>query len=254
MKRSTLILAVLVALTGCKKSNQVDIDNGAGGNNDQTLPACADGVGPGTQGAVMAHVGRLGGGCFWVDDTEVTRAQYAEMVAAKPSNVADCQGQNPSFDPLPAIDLTESDLPVSGVDWCDASAYCAWAGKRLCGTYTAATGDVSELESTCTDGDGGSFRYADDLSIGSGNCGGNAATPSEVKFHAKCVTPTGVYDLAGNVREWTAECEAAGCATRGGSYASTSSDDFGCKAKTTLPRASARADVGFRCCAEDAAK
>ena len=62
-------------------------------------------------------------GAFWIDRTEVTNRQYQAFLTA-------------TGHPLPPFwgDTTRSewaDLPVVGVDWFDAQAYAAWAGKRL---------------------------------------------------------------------------------------------------------------------------
>lgn len=86
-------------------------------------------------------------GTYCIDSTEVTNAQYglfvtaAQPLATQPD--AFCRERNKSF--TPNIDNTSgmqerpwpvaatANLPVTGVDWCDAQAYCSWVGKRLCG-------------------------------------------------------------------------------------------------------------------------
>ena len=64
------------------------------------------------------------------------------------------------------------------------------------------------------------------------------------------MTPTGVFDLVGNVSEWTAECDGSQCLARGGSFSSTGSD-WGCDAKRSLATGYKGVDLGFRCCAEE---
>ncbi|MEJ2732698.1 MAG: SUMF1/EgtB/PvdO family nonheme iron enzyme [Anaerolineae bacterium] len=61
---------------------------------------------------------------FWIDQFEVTNAQYAEFV--------DATGQDPpdswSAENIPA---EKGDHPVEGISWQLASDYCTWVSKRL---------------------------------------------------------------------------------------------------------------------------
>ena len=41
---------------------------------------------------------------------------------------------------------------------------------------------------------------------------------TEVGAYEKGVSPYGIYDMAGNVGEWTASCKNGDCVTRGGSW------------------------------------
>lgn len=69
-----------------------------------------------------------------------------------------------------------------------------------------------------------------------------------------CVTPTGIFDMANNVGEWTSTPEKAGdYATRGGSYLLTIRDSSCEEDDNTLPATAHHPTIGFRCCrtAED---
>jgi len=85
------------------------------------------------------------GGAYCVDQAEVSKGQYNNFITA---NVAvstqdgACKQANTTFVPRAAwppatspfpLDFTLG-LPVHYVDWCDAVAYCKWAGRQLCGT------------------------------------------------------------------------------------------------------------------------
>lgn len=69
---------------------------------------------------------------FCIDRTEVTFKDYRAFVEAgvpTTTQPPEC-AWNSSFAPGAS---GADDLPVANVDWCDALAYCKWAGKYLCG-------------------------------------------------------------------------------------------------------------------------
>ena len=61
---------------------------------------------------------------FYIDRFEVTTGRYAKFFAAT--------GGLQSPDAWDTLDLSrDGELPVIGVNWVDATAYCQWADRRL---------------------------------------------------------------------------------------------------------------------------
>lgn len=90
--------------------------------------------------------------------------------------------------------------PVVGITWTQAQFYAKWAGLRLpteAEWMLAARGPENRVHPWGNDDDprGGNFRSSVQSPSGRGNIGS----------FGRDVTPGGVYDLAGNVREWTAD-------------------------------------------------
>jgi formylglycine-generating enzyme required for sulfatase activity len=176
---------------------------------------------------------------FRIDRTEVTRGNYARCVAARR-----CKAPN--------VDVTaDVELPVTGVSFEDARAYCSFAGGRLPSEdewEKAARGsDAREFpwgaDAACERGNWGNFD-------GEGPCSGkNPGRPVAVGSYPSGASPYGALDLAGNVWEWVTgryDDEPDRRVVRGGS----------CCSYFVEPRAANRnawapdhrdGDLGFRC-------
>ena len=142
---------------------------------------------------------------YWIDQTEVTNAQYALCVAAgaceKPVNL---ESQPSSL----FIDKNLADHPVVFVDWNQAKAYCTWVGRTLpteAEWEKAARGLDGRLYPWGGDFDGTNVNFCDV------NCwapwkisiydDGNATT-SPVGTYPAGASPYGALDMAGNAYEW----------------------------------------------------
>jgi formylglycine-generating enzyme required for sulfatase activity len=208
---------------------------------------------------------------FCADKNEVTRAKYADFLGTLPkiSGQPSVCTWNTTFTPSswPAAMGTEQ-WPVTGVDWCDAVAYCKSVGKRLCGkvggggnvpTDWTALGDRDEWTRACSNGSTYKFPYGntyDPLACnGSFN---DAGGPVPVGSMTGCKSAFGTFDQSGNISEWEDSCEPADagasatddvCQARGGDYLSNETYlrcDHGFGAK----RDERRTTIGFRCCAD----
>jgi len=214
---------------------------------------------------------------FCVDATEVSRGQYQRFLDAQAGATTGQRGScswNTSFTPAtwPPSE-NELELPVVLVDWCDADAYCAWAGKRLCGglgggplALTSVNDPAKDLWfSACSRNGTQRFPYSDAFEAASCVSGGHAL--AAVGASADCEGGyAGVFDLSGNVREWTDACELQsgenpatefGCLVRGGSLEDHDLEGLACRARDggatlefpDLEFIDAKEPwVGFRCC------
>jgi formylglycine-generating enzyme required for sulfatase activity len=191
---------------------------------------------------------------FYIDTYEVTRSRYGKFL------------QVTGFVRLPdywkdiGVDST-GNLPVVGVDWQDADAYCHWAGKRL--------PTEAEWEKAARGTDGRLYPWGNDEPTPvRANYGKSAGSPyngglSTVGSHEAGKSPYDVQDLAGNASEWVADwyaesfaggdvrnpkgpAQGAGKVIRGGAW-----DDPGERIKSTKRYYASpdnRADdIGFRC-------
>ncbi len=154
-----------------------------------------------------------------------------------------------------------SNEPVSCVDWCDALAYCVWAGKDLCrDAGGTSSGSTSDWYQACSEGNAKnvySCGGACESSVCNGaSSGNNAILP--VGAETSCVVSSAngvsIDDLSGNVSEWTNYCildtNTGACTARGGGFQSSDSA-LACAAVTDqLTRIAIQPDLGFRCCAD----
>jgi formylglycine-generating enzyme required for sulfatase activity len=194
---------------------------------------------------------------FEIDATEVTRGQYNEFLASFPelSRDGDCVW-NEQYEPECTWDALErDDLPVTCIDWCDARDFCAWAGKRLCDGDRGNPG-ADEWYLACSGAENWNYPYGRDYSAFSCNgwdAGLGRAAPV-AQFPGCIGSYDGLFDMSGNVLEWTGACgpgsgDAVICTLRGGSFMNNE-DVMRCDADygNDTSRDLANTLIGFRCC------
>lgn len=206
---------------------------------------------------------------FCIDTTEVTREQYDAFLKSSPAGgVGECAwkssaGYTPGAD-WPYTPMTK-DHPVVGVDWCDAKAFCAWSGKRMCGGIGGGplnNADIalpakSEFVFACSNGGTQSFPYGNVYSPNSCNGADLAAgrtLPVGSLLGCKGGFP-GLSDLSGNVHEWLNGClldpDAAApdqlCSISKSAF-THSAGDMLCTSVEGIERDIRLDEIGFRCC------
>ena len=121
---------------------------------------------------------------FAIDRSEVTVGAYERYVQA--ANAERPWGGAAAPDPR---------LPVTGVRWSEASAFCASRGARLPTEF--------EWEAAARGPQGRRYAWGDTFDAAAASLDSTACAPCRVGTHPRGDTPEGVSDLIGNVWEWT---------------------------------------------------
>jgi formylglycine-generating enzyme required for sulfatase activity len=188
---------------------------------------------------------------FCIDSTEVSAGDYSEFVAAVAADAAVDFSQRPWCRADAGFAPSQGPLSPSGpvrcVSYCDAYAYCQWAGKHLC-TGEPTTG---EWPRACTNEFERSLPYGQD---GGGSCNfGQSADPSgptEAGSYKSCMGGfDGLFDMVGNVAELVDDCTDDGgtCSVLGGAWYSSYLTTCATR-EEQAPGTKTACGVGFRCC------
>ena len=129
---------------------------------------------------------------FYMDKYEVSTSRYAKFL--------DFTASEKPTDWEQTTPVKYGDRPVVGVDWTDASGYCKWAGKRL--------PTEEEWEKAARGTDGRTYPWGEEaptrLHANFGRSTGSSyANLVSVDQLVDGKSPYGMYNMAGNVWEWT---------------------------------------------------
>ena len=182
---------------------------------------------------------------FLLDVTEVTVGAYEACVKAGrcevPKTGGECEWGKPG----------RQSRPVNCVDWSQAKAYCAFAGKRL--------PSEAEWEWAARGADRGTTFPWGNEDPGNRLCWDGKGNDRRARgFHTSCDvgsypagdSPQGVKDLAGSVWEWTASGEEDGAShvCRGGGWDYFSPAVVSAASRQVRePGSRSGANYGFRC-------
>ncbi|MBI5207901.1 MAG: SUMF1/EgtB/PvdO family nonheme iron enzyme [Candidatus Firestonebacteria bacterium] len=128
-------------------------------------------------------------------------------------------------------------FPIVNVNWRMAENLCNQQGKRLCTS--------EEWEKACSGPNNFKYPYGNEFSPH--KCRSFMRWdkgPSPTGMHEECVSDYGVYDMSGNVWEWT---DKPGAIYYGGFWDS-GPEDSQCTSKFGLNPTIYYYDIGFRCC------
>lgn len=125
---------------------------------------------------------------YHIDKFEVSNKEYKEFMRAT-GHTAPAYWDDPR--------LNNSEQPVVGVNWYDASEFCEWKGKRL--------PTEAELENAAKGPDGHHFPWGHKVDPSKANYGQNVGKTKPVDAYPGGVSGYGAYNMAGNVFEWVSD-------------------------------------------------
>jgi formylglycine-generating enzyme required for sulfatase activity len=191
---------------------------------------------------------------YWIDRTEVTNAAFAVF-----SSMGGATGiVHPKYPPSHELmDAGDAQHPVAGLTWHEATAYCAFLGKRLPSSeqWQKALRGGLQLNGRDNPQPRRNFPWGTTQSPRQASLNDETPKgPRPVGSFATDQSPYGVVDLAGNVAEWIrSDLAMSGSRmTRGGNWSETPADDL----VNFMPIENARAGdtrtftIGMRCADE----
>jgi formylglycine-generating enzyme required for sulfatase activity len=165
---------------------------------------------------------------FRIDAYEVTHARWNRCVDARV---------------CAARDTIEPGIPVTGLTVDEARAFCRFAGGRLPTSAEWLFAAVGTEKNRFPWGPTGIVCRRAAFGLVAGPCGNGARGPDLTGARPDGRTAAGIFDLAGNVAEWTLG-EKGKAEVRGGSFRSTLAGEL---KSWAMERAVPSDHTGFRC-------
>ena len=138
---------------------------------------------------------------FYLDKEEVSNLDYWQFLLALPEGIRLQHlplHWHLEADGSPTIPFGTESFAVTGVGWASANRYTKWAGKRL--------PTEMEWEAAARGLQKFAYPFGDTMVSGRIHCKeSQEGHATETKQWKEDRTPLGVFGLAGNVREWTAD-------------------------------------------------
>lgn len=192
---------------------------------------------------------------YWIYSSEVTNGQFALCV-----NAGKCAAPDPEKNPLFGNYRTIN-VPVTGVNYQQSYDYCNFVKGRL--------PTEAEWEKAARGPDGNLFPWGDEApSCGLLNFKSCKGVPLDIQSYPEGVSYYGLFDMAGNVREWAADWYSPTYYTdgpvedplgpqlgdkrsvRSNSYVDGADESFSAHRFSLRPQESLP-DLGFRCVVEN---
>jgi serine/threonine-protein kinase len=201
-----VVLVLVLAVPGCGGSETAPADPSLGDTWTRPademvmvyVPAGEFEMGTDECEAYEKPVHTVGLDAFWIDQTEVTNAQFAGCVEAGACDPP----ENSSSDTRDTYygDGAYDDYPVIGVEWDQAVAYCDWAGARL--------PTEAEWEYAARGPEGRRYPWGNsEPDCEKANFRGCAEDTTAVGSYPGGASWCGALDMSGNVWEWVADYE-----------------------------------------------
>ena len=187
-----IVAVAIAAWFFFSNDRQKTVATGKDGAPAQLVPAATFTMGDGEESPLRTvYVD-----AFYLDRFEVTTARFAKFLEATGA-VSEPEGWDE------AKSAAARELPVVGVDWREAEAYCRWAGKRLpteAEWERAARGKEARVYPW-----GNVVPSAARARFATSASGPYQGGLAPVGSHAEGQTGEGIQDLAGNASEWVAD-------------------------------------------------
>jgi len=181
--------------------------------------------------AEFVRSGGYSNGALWPSATTITRDKFVDRTGL-PAPRDWVNGEPPAG---------RSSHPVTGVSWAEAVAYCAWRGKRLPSLFewekASRDGRISRRGVRMPWG----YYDAGSLGVIRANFSGSGTAP--VESFPFAISPYGVYNMAGNVKEWIINRVGDGWGTTGASW----QDPMYLFSQVGSQAGNGSAALGFRC-------
>ena len=199
--------------------------------------------------APKAAVARTGGGAeagtngdeTAGDSGGGTGGETTTGVVEPPAVYKACERGTVAINEEVCVDIAEypglRKIPRADVSFRDAEAACGERGARLC--------SMEEWKAACDGGEGRRYPYGNLADAHACNTASPAGYPQDVRRTGSasgCVTPSGVYDLIGNVGEWVSDGRAIG------GDSTSPHKAVHCGKWGSPPRGFSSDLLGFRCC------